>query len=81
MQEINMNKKDTRVFKIAKQMLKERVDIVGNIRCLKDATGNLVVNDNAEKDVWKCYMEKLMNEVNQWDYEVTIDTKEERTSS
>ena len=44
---------------------------------MKDATGNLVVNDSAVKNVWKCYMKKLMNEENQWDNKVIIDRKEE----
>ena len=34
------------------------------------------MNDMAVKDVLKCCMEKLMNEENQWDNEVTNDRKE-----
>ena len=40
MQELSENAKSTQVFRIAKQIARERVDIVGASRCLKDGAGN-----------------------------------------
>ena len=46
-------------------MVKERQDITG-LNCLKGASGKVIVDDKGIKDCWKEYMEKLMNEENEW---------------
>jgi len=46
---------------MAKQMVKERQDITG-LNCIKGASGKVIVDDKGIKDLWKEYMEKLMNE-------------------
>jgi len=51
------------IFRIAKQMVKERQDITGSY-CLKDVSGKVIVDEKGIKDTWKEYMEKLMNEEN-----------------
>ena len=52
---------------MAKQIVKERQDITG-LNCIKGASGKVIVDDKAIKDFWKEYMEKLMNEENEWDH-------------
>ena len=45
-------------------MVKERQDITG-LNCIKGASGKVIVDDKGNKDSWKEYMEKLMNEENE----------------
>jgi len=49
------------IFRMAKQMVKERQDITGS-KCLKGVSGKVIVDEKGIKDSW--YMEKLMNEEN-----------------
>ena len=48
------------MFKIAKQMAKERQDMVG-VNCLKDESGNIVVKLEMIKKRRREYMEQLLN--------------------
>ena len=64
-----------KVFKVAKQMARERVD-VSKVNCLKDSRGRLILDESGKKRVWKEYMEKLLNEENEWDGEVEAGKKE-----
>ena len=50
-----------KIFRMAKQMVKEREDIT-RLNCIKGASGKVIVDDTGIKDSWKEYMEKLMNE-------------------
>jgi len=50
---------------MAKQMVKERKDITG-LNCIKKASGKAIVDDKGIKDLWKEYMENMMNEENEW---------------
>ena len=52
------------IFRMAKQMVKERQDITG-LNCIKGASGKVIVDDKGIEDSWKEYMEKLMNEENE----------------
>ena len=52
------------IFRMAKQMVKERQDITG-LNCTKGASGKVIVDGKGIKDSWKEYMEKLMNEENE----------------
>ena len=63
------------LFRMAKQMVKERQDITG-LNCIKGASGKVIVDDKGIKDSWKEYMEKLMNEENEWDYKISAEVKE-----
>ena len=60
---------------MAKQMVKERQDITGS-NCLKGVSGKVIVDEKGIKDTWKEYMEKLMNEENEWDHRISAGVKE-----
>ena len=60
---------------MAKQMVKERQDITG-LNCIIGASGKVIVDDKGIKDSWKEYMEKLMNEENEWDHKLSAEVKE-----
>ena len=51
-------------------MVKERQDITG-LNCIKRASGKVIVGDKGIRDSWKEYMEKLMNEENEWDHKIS----------
>ena len=50
-------------------MAKSRQDVVG-VNCAKDANGKVLVENDQVKEVWRKYMEKLLNE-NTWDNATT----------
>jgi len=60
------------VFKIAKQIAKEKEDVVG-VKCLKNGLGEVLVDAKDIKVRWKEYMEKLLNVENEWDGDVVAD--------
>jgi len=60
---------------MAKQMAKERQDITGS-NCLKGVSGKVTVDKKRIKDSWKEYIEKLMNEENEWDHGISAEVKE-----
>ena len=60
---------------MAKQMVKERQDITG-LNCIKGASRKVIVDGKGVKDSWKEYMEKLMNEENEWDHKISAEVKE-----
>jgi len=56
-------------------MVKERQDITV-LYCIKRASGKVIVDDKGMKDLWKEYMEKLMNEENELDHKISAEVKE-----
>jgi len=60
---------------MAKQMVKERQDITG-LNCIKGASEKVIVDDKGIKDSWKEYMEKMMNEENEWGHKISAEVKE-----
>jgi len=59
-------------FRIAKQMVKERQDITGSkSNYLKGVSSKVIVDEKGIKDSWKEYMEKLMNEENEFDHGIS----------
>jgi len=60
---------------MAKQMVKERQDITGS-NCLIGVSGKVIVDEEGIKDAWKEYMEKLMNEENEWDRGISAEVNE-----
>jgi len=56
-------------------MVKERQDITGS-NCLKGVSAKVIVDEKGVKDSWKEYMEKLMNEENEWDHSISTTVKE-----
>ena len=73
--DLQMDENPSKIFKVAKGMIKEKQDISG-VNCLKDSTGRLIIEEEEVKSTWKKYMEKLMNEENMWDRDVTTEQKE-----
>jgi len=71
---LNDPNRQNEIFRIAKQMLKERQDVLGS-NCLKGVSGKVIV-DAKGKDSWKEYMEKLVNEENEWDHRLSSRVKE-----
>jgi len=63
------------IFRIAKQMVKERKDITWS-NCLKGASGKVIVDEKGIKDSWTRYVEKLMNEENEWDHRIAAGVKD-----
>ena len=43
---------------------------------MKGALGKVIVDEKGIKDSWKEYMEKLMNEENEWDHSISTTIKE-----
>ena len=60
---------------MAKQTVKERQDITG-VNSIKGASGKVIVDGKGIIDSWKEYMEKLMNEENEWDHKISGKVKE-----
>jgi len=56
-------------------MVKESQDITG-LNCLKGVVGRVTGDEKGIKDLWKEYMEKVMNEENEWDHRISAGIKE-----
>ena len=48
--------------------------------CLKGVMGEVIVDEKGIKDWWMEYMEKLMNEENEWDHRISAWVKERPNS-
>jgi len=59
--DLNDSECQNTIFRMAKQMVKEREDIT-RLNCIKGASRKVIVDDKRIKDSWKEYIEKLMNE-------------------
>ena len=55
-------------FRIAKQMARAGRDVI-SVCCMKNDAGNVVSDADGMKNIWRKYMEKLLN-VDNWDGEV-----------
>ena len=47
-----------------------------SLNCLKVVSGKVIVIEKGIKDSWKEYMEKLINEENEWDHRIEATVKE-----
>ena len=56
-------------FRIARQMARAGRDVI-SVCCMKNDAGNVVSDDDGMKNIWRKYMEKLLNVENDWDGEV-----------
>ena len=56
-------------FRISKQMARQGRDII-SMCCMKNELGNVVSDADGMKNIWRKYMEKLLNVENDWDSEV-----------
>ena len=68
--DLNDYKCQSEIFRMAKQMVKERQHITG-LHCIKRASGKVIVDDKGIKD-----RHKLMNEENEWDHKISAGVKE-----
>jgi len=73
--DLNAAEHQNEIFRRAKQMVKERQDITAS-NCLKGVSGKVIVDEKGIKDSWKEYMEKLMNEANEWHHKISAEVKE-----
>ena len=73
--DLNDSEHQNEIFRMAKQIVKERQDITGS-NCLKEVSGKVIVDEKGIKDTWKEYMEKLTNEENEWDHGISAGVKE-----
>jgi len=73
--DLNDSECQSEIFRMAKQMVKERQDIT-RLNCIKGASGKVIVDDKGMKESWKEYMEKLRNEENEWDHKISAEVKE-----
>ena len=69
------NERAGHIFKVAKQIASDRQAVCG-VNCLRNAEGSLVVDECGIKSTWKQYMEKLMNEENEWDNDISSVRRE-----
>lgn len=72
-----MNKKEgiNAVYRMAKVGNRERQDVV-RVNCIKDSKGQIVIDPEEREKVWREYMEKLLNEENNWDGDVAASINE-----
>ena len=56
-------------FRIARQMAREGRDVI-SVCCMKNDAGNVVSDADGMKNIWRKYMENLLNVENDWDGEV-----------
>ena len=56
-------------FRIAKQIAREGRDAI-SVCCMKNYAGNVVSDADGMKNIWRKYMEKLLNVEIDWDGEV-----------
>ena len=54
------------VFRIAKAMVKDNRDIIGE-QCIRNDAGILAVSEEDKKIAWKSYYQRLLNTENDWD--------------
>ncbi|KAA3670323.1 uncharacterized protein DEA37_0010186 [Paragonimus westermani] len=72
MKELENDKSSRVMFKVAKQAVKDKKDIIGN-GCVRDKSGRLCIGKIEQAAAWKEYMEKVMNEENEWDGIVDVE--------
>ena len=62
----NRDDQKQEVFRIAKSLVKDNRDIIGE-QCIRNDDGILAVSEEAKKVAWKSYYENLLNTENDWD--------------
>ena len=69
MLELETDKTSRKVYRVAKQLKKEKSDVVG-VGCIRNGVGKLCFDEIERGEVWKKHMEKIMNEEYSWDENV-----------
>ena len=62
----NRDDQKQEVFRIAKALVKDNRDIIGE-QCIRNDDGGLAVSEEDKKVAWKSYYERLLNTENEWD--------------
>ena len=76
MRKINgLGKNPNNVFRLVRKMKIESTDVFGG-RCMKGKDGTLHLNERDRAKLWKSHMSRSMNEDNEWDQIVDVDTVE-----
>ena len=73
---LQTNEGRAKMFKIAKQMRKERKDIVGS-KYVRDENGTLKVKEEEVMERWRSYFSSFINETNE--YQLQEEDKVDRT--
>ena len=63
------------IFCLVKGLKTDNKEVEGG-RCLRGSDGKLCFSENERGKVWKDYMERIMNEENDWDCNVEVDAVE-----
>ena len=63
------------IFMLLKGLKTDSKEIDGG-RCMRGSDGKLCFSDNEKGQVWKIYMERIMNEENDFDHNVEGDAVE-----
>ena len=58
--------KSSDIFRLANQMRKENVDVVGD-KPVKNDTGEMSMSEEAKQNVWAAHYERLLNVEFDWD--------------
>ena len=61
-----------RLFKAMKLVIKDRQDL-GKVASVKNERKDIVTEEGAVRDIWKNYMENIMNTESEWDNDVSCD--------
>ena len=48
------------------------------VKLYKGASGKVIVDDKGVSDSWKQYIEKLMNEENEWDHKISAEFRKDQ---
>ena len=67
-QNINTSEGRQKMFRVAKQLKKEKKDVVGG-KYIKDNTGNIKVNESEIMEKWKGHFNELLNKENRYETE------------
>ena len=73
--ERELREHSNKVFKLVKSMKKDGKDVERG-RCMRGSNGRLNFSEIDRGRVWKEYMERIMNEENEWDQNVQADLVE-----
>ena len=63
------------MFRLVRGLMTDCKEVEGG-RCMRGSDGKLCFSEKEGGKVWKDYMERMMNEVNDWDHDVKGDAVE-----
>ena len=63
------------MFRLVKELKSDRKEVEGR-RCMRGSDGKLCFGEKERGKIWKDYIERIMNEENDWDHNVEGDAVE-----